>query len=55
MDGNFSVRESKEEWYKLMLDAQKKMMEWDRKRTKKMHEIEREKIELEKQQAEIKW
>ena len=54
--GIFSVRgNKKEERYKLMLDAQKERMEWDRKRAEKKLEIEREKIELEKQQAAIKW
>jgi hypothetical protein len=54
--GIFSVRKNKkEERYKLMLDAQKERMEWDRKRAEKKLEIEREKIELEKQQAAIKW
>ena len=49
MDGHFTIRENKkEERYKVMLDAQKERMEWDRKRAKKKLEIEREKIELEK-------
>ena len=53
--GIFSIRENKkEERYKLMLDAQKERMEWDRKRAEKKLEIEKEKIELEKQQAAIK-
>ena len=38
-----------------MLDAQEERMDWDRKRAEKKLEIEREKIELEKQQAAIKW
>jgi hypothetical protein len=47
--GIFSIKENKkEERYKLMLDAQKEMMEWDRKRTEKKLGIEREKIELKK-------
>jgi hypothetical protein len=45
----------KEEMYKLMLDAQKERMEWERKRAEKKLEIKREKIELEKQEAAIKW
>ena len=50
--GIFSVRENKkEERYKLMSDAQKERMEWDRKRAEKKLKIEREKIELKKQQA----
>ncbi|KAE8770887.1 hypothetical protein D1007_57262 [Hordeum vulgare] len=56
MDGNFSARESKkEERYKLMLDAQRKRMEWDRTRAERQLEIEREKIDLEKQEVAIKW
>ena len=45
--GIFSVRENKER-YKLMLDAQKERMEWDRQTAEKKLEIEREKIEFEK-------
>lgn len=53
--GIFSVRENKkEERYKLMLDAQKKRMDWDRERVSKKLQIEREKIELEKKEAAIK-
>jgi hypothetical protein len=53
--GIFSARENKkEERYKLMLDAQKERMEWDRNRAEKKLQIEREKIELEKQEAAIK-
>lgn len=56
MDGIFSARENKkEERYKLMLDAQKERMEWDRIRAEKRLEIEREKIESEMQKAVIKW
>ncbi|KAE8819070.1 hypothetical protein D1007_03053 [Hordeum vulgare] len=52
----FSARESKkEERYKFMLDAQRERMEWDRTRTERRLEIEGEKIELEKQEAVIKW
>ncbi|KAE8775598.1 hypothetical protein D1007_51863 [Hordeum vulgare] len=54
--GFFLARESKkEERYKLMLDAQRERMEWDRTRAERRLEIEREKIELEKQEAAIKW
>nr|XP_020194376.1 chromatin-remodeling ATPase INO80-like [Aegilops tauschii subsp. strangulata] len=54
--GIFSVRENKkEERYKIMFDAQKERMEWDRKRVEKKLEIERGKIELQKKQAAIKW
>ncbi|KAE8803602.1 hypothetical protein D1007_20553 [Hordeum vulgare] len=54
--GIFSARESKkEEMYKLMLDVQRKRMEWDRTRAERRLEIDREKIELEKKDATIKW
>ena len=50
----FSLRENKkEEMYKLMFNAQKERREWDRKMAEKKLEIEREKIELDKQQVAI--
>ena len=49
------VRENKkEERYKIMLDAQKEMMDWDWERANKNLQIEKEKIELEKKEAAIK-
>ncbi|KAE8776500.1 hypothetical protein D1007_50798 [Hordeum vulgare] len=52
----FSARENKkEERYKLMLDAQRERIEWDRTRAERQLEIERKKIELKKQEAAIKW
>ncbi|KAE8786884.1 putative oxidoreductase [Hordeum vulgare] len=53
--GIFLTRENKKEKrYKLMLDAQKKRMDSDLMRVERRLEIEREKIELEKQDAAIK-
>ncbi|KAE8805460.1 putative oxidoreductase [Hordeum vulgare] len=47
--GAFPAREdNKEERYKLILDAQKERMDWNRKRAQKKLKIENEKIELEK-------
>ncbi|KAE8814036.1 putative oxidoreductase [Hordeum vulgare] len=54
--GIFLTRKNKkEERYKLMLDAQKERMDWDQMRVGRRLEIEKEKIELEKQDATIKW
>ncbi|KAE8775883.1 hypothetical protein D1007_51604 [Hordeum vulgare] len=56
MDGHFSARKTKkEERHKLMLDAHKEKMEWDRTKTETQLQIEREKTELEKQEGAIKW
>ena len=44
----------KEERYKLLMKAQKERMEWDRQMVEKKLAIERENIELEKQEAAIK-
>ncbi|KAE8804714.1 hypothetical protein D1007_19271 [Hordeum vulgare] len=56
MDEHFLTRESKkEDMYKLMLDVQRGMIERDQMRAERRLEIEREKIELEKQDAAIKW
>ncbi|KAE8815742.1 putative oxidoreductase [Hordeum vulgare] len=52
--GNKCEKNKKEGRYKLMLYAQKERMEWHRARAEKRLEIEREKIELEKQEAAIK-
>jgi hypothetical protein len=54
--GIFSARESKkEERYKLLMETQKERMEWDKTRVENKLAIEREKIELEKREAVIKW
>ncbi|KAE8799658.1 hypothetical protein D1007_24904 [Hordeum vulgare] len=48
-------KNKKEERYKLMLDAQKERMNSNEMRAERRLRIERKKIELEKQEAAIKW
>ena len=51
----FLLGRTRDDRYKLKLDAQKEMMDWDREMASKKLQIQRKKIELEKKEAAMKW